>query len=283
VRNRNLLAPLFAIPESVDSVTLDFGNCNFVNPEVLVSLAHLVIEGIQKGIKFSCVEPSDDKVKEHLHNVNWSGFINQNLYTGADIMPIKTKSALPLWRVTPEYYDSYSLYATRFLQNIDSNNHDWSAFTSILLEIFNNIRDHSRCSTDAIAFCQFFSKNNTVRFAISDLGVGIINTVNEYQVKNDNPKLPPIEALQKAFKKGFSVQSTPSNRGYGLDNLQSFLSSCRGELNIITEKTYAKVMKNGKNNWQTKDLNFFRGTLFVFNFELTNLPIFDAEIEEFYF
>ncbi|MGY3718641.1 ATP-binding protein [Sutcliffiella cohnii] len=80
-------------------------------------------------------------------------------------------------------------------------------------EILNYIRDHADKLTGCI-FAQYIPANHEVLISISDFGVGI-----PYNVQKKHPSLTENEAIRKAVERGFSTQSRPHNRGFGLDNL----------------------------------------------------------------
>ena len=47
------------------------------------------------------------------------------------------------------------------------------------------------------------------------------------------------------FKRGFSTESTPSNRGLGLDNISTILKTMKSELLIISNDVYIRQQNDG--------------------------------------
>jgi anti-sigma regulatory factor (Ser/Thr protein kinase) len=79
-----------------------------------------------------------------------------------------------------------------------------------LMEIFNNIGDHSG-EKNGCAFAQHYPNKQIVMLSISDFGVGIPTNV-----RKKLPHLNDSQAINKATEEGFTTQSTQRNRGAGL-------------------------------------------------------------------
>jgi hypothetical protein len=84
---------------------------------------------------------------------------------------------------------------------------------SSMAEIFNNIQDHSRYDIGSI-FGQYFPNERSIKIAVSDMGIGIPNTV-----RRKSPQLTDPSAIVEAVKVGFTTKSVPTNSGMGLDQL----------------------------------------------------------------
>ena len=63
-------------------------------------------------------------------------------------------------------------------------------------------------------FIQHYPRDNYVKVAISDFGVGIPHNVHRKM-----PWLADSLAIKKATEAGFTTKTTPKNRGAGLDTL----------------------------------------------------------------
>ena len=94
-------------------------------------------------------------------------------------------------------------------------------------EVFNNIRDHSGENVGCVA-AQHFPRQSLVHIAVSDFGVGIPTRVREKLLD-----LGDSEAVLKAIEPGFTTESTPRNRGAGLDTLASQVAQENGGQLVI--------------------------------------------------
>ncbi len=145
-------------------------------------------------------------------------------------------------------------------------------------EILNNIKDHADNTTGCV-FAQFIPGNHEVLISISDFGVGI-----PYNVQEKHPELTEKEAIRKAVERGFSTQTQPYNRGFGLDNLISnVVLNGKGSVYIHSLNGILSC-QNGNNSIQYKTNDAFGhypGTLIELAFKTNAEDIFDIEEEGF--
>lgn len=102
-----------------------------------------------------------------------------------------------------------------------------SGLRNCLIEIFNNIRDHSTVSLGSI-FAQWYPNIQELKISIGDFGQGI-----PASVASRTPGLQPAEAIVQAFREGYSSQTTPRNRGAGLEVLRNTITQVFGGTLIV--------------------------------------------------
>ena len=95
-------------------------------------------------------------------------------------------------------------------------------------EVFNNIKDHSTLNV-GFAHIQYYPRMDTVKVTVSDFGRGIPNTM-----RDRNPNLNDVQAILTATQEGVTAQSTPRNRGLGLDLLIRRVTSNKGNVTIYS-------------------------------------------------
>ena len=142
-------------------------------------------------------------------------------------------------------------------------------------EIFNNIKDHSSESIGCI-YAQHYPNMNQVKICISDFGIGIPTAIQRKHPMTDE------EALIKSIEKGFSTQSTPGNRGAGLNNiLSSVINVNKGTVHIHSNKGIIQCNygENGMLITSETATGFYPGTLIEIVLNTNN--IFDNEEEDF--
>lgn len=145
-------------------------------------------------------------------------------------------------------------------------------------EVLNNIRDHAEEKNGCI-FAQYIPGNNEVVVSISDFGVGV-----PYKVQQIMPELTEADALLKAVQRGFSTQSTPQNRGFGLDNLiKNVVENGKGSVHIHSLNAMLTVKQKGSEiSYKSKpSLGFYPGTLIDIVFKTDSTDIFDIPEEDF--
>ena len=110
----------------------------------------------------------------------------------------------------PEIRDHFVPWLTNRLGVSRATLHDLQVN---LLELFNNIQDHSSLEIGCL-FAQHFPNLNSVGVALADFGVGIPHAVRQvYPELNDN------QAIIKAVQRGFTSGKKPRNMGEGLSLL----------------------------------------------------------------
>ncbi|MEN2009843.1 hypothetical protein AAJL88_03090 [Staphylococcus hominis] len=113
---------------------------------------------------------------------------------------------------------------------------------SLLLELFNNTRDHSDkdyCCT----YSQHYPNRKKIEISISDFGVGIPNNVKKRapHIQSDSQR------IEEALKRGFTTKTNPHNRGEGLYILNEYIvEDGIGSLMIISGNGIYKVDSSGK-------------------------------------
>ena len=142
-------------------------------------------------------------------------------------------------------------------------------------EVFNNINDHSSENIGCI-FAQHYPNMNQVKICISDFGIGIPSAIQKKHPMTDE------EALLKSIEQGFSTQSTPGNRGAGLNNiLSSVINVNKGTVHIHSNKGIIQCNygENGMLITSETATGFYPGTLIEIVLNTNN--IFDNEEEDF--
>lgn len=114
-----------------------------------------------------------------------------------------------------------------------------ASIRSCVGEVFNNIADHSTLNMGFV-HVQHYPNMDRVRVTVSDFGRGIPNTI-----RDRIPGLTDTQAVLRATEEGVTAQTTPRNRGLGLDLLIRRVTSNNG---IVTINSYngALVCKAGR-------------------------------------
>jgi hypothetical protein len=92
-----------------------------------------------------------------------------------------------------------------------------NAVSTILSELIGNVGEHSRSALDAFAVLQAYPAGNKVRIAVSDSGLGVIETLRDGLRKKGDPmaELGDVDLLVEMFRKGVS-RLDEDGRGTGL-------------------------------------------------------------------
>lgn len=162
-----------------------------------------------------------------------------------------------------------------WLQRCTGTKNQFSSVCVAIDEIFNNISDHSTEKIGSI-FGQFFPKNNTIKIAVSDFGIGIPKSIEDkFSLHQTDNKL-----IEYALQEGVSSQSVPQNRGAGLSNIMRSLTINKiGRVTIISNCGIVEVSdeKIVRSEALTES---YPGTFFELEFDISNPHLYDSEEEE---
>ncbi len=279
--NTSRVATLDKVP---DIVYFDVSDLYFIFPYHVVGLACLIEEYHLKGaqIRFKTSESSGSVYLDRLRFFDyWRANFRRNEYHTTDV-----GTAFCPWKLDKEMIHAYVINAQKYYHDNYFSGRDLQPLNTALAEIFNNIIDHSKSAVSGYVFTQYYpnASDKRIVLAVCDFGKGIPDTVNNFLKKTEDRTLSNDAALQLAFKKGFSTKSTPSNRGFGLDNIASLVKSLKSTLLFISNNALVRQQKDGK---LVKELlsESFPGTQIVIELQTKNLKrLTEEEIndEEFY-
>lgn len=243
-----------------DVVNLSFGNLpvSKIQPEHIVSLACLVEALTRKQVKVTI--STNEECGEYFRSTlklteYWKG--------GQDYAQADQETVLNLWHVKADGTEEHARRTTEYLKNRFFRNKDLSAVTLSLLEAYYNIIDHSHFEGNAFSMLSFDEKTEVLNVAVCDFGIGIANSVRNFDPEINDDKT----ALKKAAEANFTVQSTEHNAGMGLDNIRS----------VCTDKDTMWIISNAaalgitSKNERVIDLDFdFRGCLLTYSVLLSH-------------
>jgi hypothetical protein len=230
----------------IDKVTLDFNQCTFLNTGSLTILACLIEEiRKQKNVFFSYINGST-KLNNHLNNIRfkeyWNTGFDRDAYTNS-----KNTTTLCLWHISSNMIESYGQQAQLFYKRQFFQHLDLQPFSSTLVEIFNNIFNHSKSAVDGYVLTQYFPNLHKMSFSVCDFGEGIATSINNYRLnENKEPYSPDSFAIQKTLEAGISSKSIPQNAGLGLRNVLDFSENTSGTISILSNNGYYTKKKQRK-------------------------------------
>lgn len=198
-----------------NKVAFDFHRLNFIDPIGVTVLSNVIEYLRSKGVSWELRNYSSSSAS--VQYLDDSGFFEYYLGHKLRANAALRRSTLPL-KLLP-HQRSHSWLESSFtpwMRSCADVSEDGDNFATIkvcLTEIFNNTRDHSGLEICSV-YGQYFPQEKCVVLAISDFGVGIpTNVKRKADFKSDS------EAILTAMREGFTTQSSPRNRGAGLDVL----------------------------------------------------------------
>ncbi len=242
--------------EDINQLTVDFNDVRFMDTDDFVVMACLIESFYLKGSEIKFVGGTKG-FNNHLFNIKfkeyWKKGFDRNKFTLS-----YNQTTLCLWKISEDMIYSYSMYARQYFEKFTKNK-DLIPLASNMDEVFNNIFDHSMSPVTGYIITQYYPKNNKLSFSVCDFGIGIPTSIKNADVELERD-FEDWKAILKSLEKGFSVNSTPRNRGFGLNNILEFTESSNGNLVIISndgivEKKAGDMYRAGTSNFK------FKGTL----------------------
>lgn len=266
-------------PGRWDELIVDFGDCRFLEPVQLVSLASLIEVYAQDEVEIRFEGLTHLEVAEYLKNIRffdyWQEGFDREAYTDTRI-----GTNLGLWKISRPMIDAYTHSARQFYESNFFPQYDLSPFSVALMEVFNNIFDHSQSPVSGYTISQYYPKSHKLKVAACDLGVGIANKVNTFFAEKNQSTLVDHEAVKRAFVKSFSTKSTVRNRGFRLNTIKDICNECDGRIFVASNAGVVKYEGNLLHSYPVR--HSFPGTHFEFVLDTRSFdqaePNYDNEI-----
>lgn len=242
---------------------------SFLEPLDVLIITQFIIRQKQRGCNI-IVSSYYKNLLDYLKAISIVDFCNTNIDTARTIEAIPSYTAMPIRRVEKEtmgeYIKSTQNYFKSFCEGKDS-----SMLDLCLSELINNVYDHSHSPIGAYVFCQYYPKSKEIRMAVSDLGIGIPMSVNNYNRENDRPTISSKECVSWALELNKTTQSIPQNAGKGLDNVKSFMRANSCVWRLFTNDVLLNGYPSGL-RYEENPISFFKGTLAQLNIKIEQLP-----------
>lgn len=243
--------------EDVSKLVVDFNNVKFLDTDDFVVLACLIESFYIYGCDVQFIGGTPG-FNHHLYNIKFKEYWKDG-FDRCKFTLSNNQTTLCLWKVSSDMIYSYSQYAKEYFERF-TDNKDLIPLASNIDEVFNNIFDHSQSPITGYIVTQYYPKTNKISFSVCDFGIGIPKSINNSLENRGEEKIEDWKAILKSLERGFSINSTPRNRGFGLNNIFELTETSNGELLIISNKGI--VQKKAREMYQTGESNYnFSGTL----------------------
>lgn len=212
-----------------DQFTFDFSSLNFIDGSGMT-----VISNTMEWLDYRKVKMFFSGHKRpHVDCISYlddCGFFHRHL--GESVRPhARVRSTtLPFTKVAhADAHNWLEASFTPFMCNaLGVQSGALASIRSCVGEIFNNIQDHSTLNI-GFAHVQRYPNMKRVVVTISDFGRGIPNSMRQR-----HPGLTDTEAVLRATEEGITSQTTPRNRGLGLDLLIRRVTGNSGYVTIYS-------------------------------------------------
>lgn len=255
------------------AVNVDVSGYHFFNPKEILMLTQFFVVQNDNGIDGTLI--CDNGNGWYFDNIKLVDFCNSNFKSPCN-QKQSCSTAIPIKRIDVSTMGNYIQHALDFFSCFCVGK-DTDILNICISEIINNVSDHSRSLYDSYIFSQYYPKQDKIKFAISDLGVGIPRTVNDFLISRGEAPLLNYHALDWAIQKGKTSQSRINNKGLGLYNVTSYLKNT-GTLEIFSDDVWCLMNKFGKLKLGSNPIKDFKGTLISVDINIKYLESEDETI-----
>jgi hypothetical protein len=147
-------------------------------------------------------------------------------------------------------------------------------FRHSIQEVFNNAVSHSRTPHGIFCCGQRYPTRDRLSFAVTDLGVGFRQNVEEYSGR----PWDAVASIEWALQEGNTTRRGPVPGGMGLSWLLEFMQSNGGELQIVSHEGYW-MWRNGRTI--TNTLRYpFPGTVAILHINTQDTQTHDVQTHD---
>jgi len=212
-----------------EDVLFDCSGACFFRPlglNVLAALLYDVLRRRPPKVLFNA--PGNSLVKKYLED---QGFYSEFRIDGNVVRSIPRGTSVGLKHfdgINYTYFESVASWLNR--NSMLSPHVIENAVKPPLIELLNNVFDHSESPIGCYICAQAYPHENRLIFSVVDLGVGFLKTLSV-----SYPRLKTnIEAIILAVQEGTSGKPRGKNAGAGLSVISGWLKHYSGELEIIS-------------------------------------------------
>jgi hypothetical protein len=224
--NRVTQALIDGCPDRLpDCVSIDFSGLTFIKPAGVTFLSNLIRWLTSKNVSVHFVGHNDNS--DALRFLDDSLFFETHL--GGKLSPLANPRPTTRPLVHARHERCHEEIRDRFVpwlsNRLGISKTPLHNFQVCLLELFNNIQDHSSLEIGCL-FAQHYPNIDQVAVALADFGIGIPSAVRRI-----HPQLNDNEAIIQAVQRGFTSGAKPRNGGEGLSLL---LDNVVGRNGLVT-------------------------------------------------
>lgn len=256
-------------PKSL-TINFDFKEFHFTSSQFITSLACLIEEYYVNGVKIGFINTNTTNAGKYLERLKFFEYWDKN-FDRTEFTQNFQRDSLFLWKTDKEKLDPFAYSIQQFYEDNYFDGSDCTNLNNAISETVNNIYDHANANGISYVFAKYNESGKFFNVSVCDFGIGIPTRINEFLIQHGKSKLTADKALAKAFDFRFTTQSTPRNRGYGLESLKKCVTDGKGALHYYSSNAEYHILKSTKVENALME-NYFPGTLIDLRIDASNLP-----------
>lgn len=212
----------------MDDVVLDAKDVRFAMPYGIVTLGAALLRRERLGLAPpTYVGPVDSEAARFLREIGFDELVLTGRATGRGTLTIRRVSASSM---DPSYTHAVAELVEQLVPNTTES--VVVLVKTALNEMLQNVVEHSESTTDALVLTRWYLREENVRIAIADSGIGIADSVRR------NPRTPAAAAIP-LVRRAVTIEGTTGRvnsrfGGLGLKHLYRTCLSRGGGLHVTT-------------------------------------------------
>ena len=222
-------APGIGITEDVE---LDLRRCQFLGPSAVVTLIGLQAKATEHAHQLTLLPPAHPQL---LNYCRYSGLLNAfsagpppDQHAANVTTPIRQFHTRPLSEIEE--------VARLVRLQMGMTSSDENRLTLTLIELAQNVIDHSQSVVGGFLSARAYSNEREVRFAVADMGVGFREALSKtHAISRD------LDAVRLAMTPNVSSRSSSHNLGQGLKLLRDIILENGGSLLLLSKGAWYEL------------------------------------------
>ena len=223
---------------------LDLSKCGYIGPYAGAIIVTALLEARSRGLTCDLILPTSPAKL-----VSFCKSSALEFHAGVGPMPDEHErhsETIPMRVLKGTSFSIPDPFIALISQHIDLDSEVEEYLRTCIIEVVQNVEDHSRSAIGAVAAARYMCKSKEIRIAIVDRGVGIGATVRQ--------RYPEIasnrNAIAGVMEGGVSAKSRPNNMGVGVSTLCAIIQNqLKGRVFIISEDTAVSRQSGRPDYW----------------------------------
>lgn len=223
--------------KTYQTIDISFGNVDWIEANTC-SIIGAIFQKLQNSFNKIKLFHIKDEVKKILQR---NGFLS---FLGFPRIPDKYNTAIQYLKLYPNHSRFFSEYIRDELMGksgIPGMSYRLKKkITEGIYEIFINAAMHSNTKEGIFTCGQFFKTKHKIEFTITDLGIGMRNSISQYL----RTSISAVDAIEWAMQEGNSTKPNDSG-GLGLAILKHFITLNKGRIQVISNNGFWQLSVAG--------------------------------------
>ncbi|AFD28200.1 ATP-binding protein [Deinococcus gobiensis] len=221
-----------------ESISINLENMTWIDVNMCSVLGAIIQKHKSNGAKIEVV-----KVNRNVENIlSKNGFLTKFM-SGFNIKD-SYGTVVPYRRYNLSDESKFPDYVSKISKDrerLKFNQNTRSSLLNSILELFSNSVIHSGSGLGIFVCGQYYPNKHTIRFTITDLGVGIRDRVSRFLLKDISDQDSILWAITKRNSTKYNIPG-----GLGLSFLIEFVTANEGQVILCSGNAYVKISESNR-------------------------------------